>query len=369
MKDERRGRPSASTMARTAACPGWLREAAKAPPAPETEEAKLGTKLHAYIANEPCQPLTEEEHQLIRPMMRGLDHAYTVAGIYGQPGVTIKECRLWHQASNWSGKPDEVTVLPVDHVALVVDFKTGWGDVDEADSNMQLRALAVLVWMHYHCDEVYAAIVTPHSTQPGVARYDDDDLVTASEQIYDIVAKSDLPNAPLVAGDHCQYCPAALAMTCPVYVAQSTMAVDAVVPPAVTKKEVSDKVARLPKHDLEFLLARRNVMKWLLDSMDAEAKRRLESGDDNAPEGWMLKTTGSTSSITDITTVAQRLIQRGIDPEAIVRACTITKGNLEDLLRWNCSLSGTELKHAVNDVLAGCVETKMKAPALKRVTK
>ena len=126
---------------------------------PETSsaDATTGNRIHAVLAGEnvhkyPADQIvltseeseivdlcTQQEAQLVQAVFRG-----------SKPTTTVRERRFWSLDSEWrklwSGKPDVVHLLG-DRV-LVIDYKTGRGEVEHATGNLQLRALAVLAAEH-----------------------------------------------------------------------------------------------------------------------------------------------------------------------------------------------------------------------------
>jgi hypothetical protein len=113
-------------------------------------------------------------------------------------------------------------------IVEVIDFKYGQGVVVEIDENSQLRyySLGAVLTIGTKPSWVRTAIVQPRAPHPdGIIRsesFDYDTLVTFKKELFERARATQDPNAPLVPGDHCTFCPA-LAV-CP---AQHSLAVEA----------------------------------------------------------------------------------------------------------------------------------------------
>jgi hypothetical protein len=99
----------------------------------------------------------------------------------------------------------------------VVDFKFGRGVVVEAKKNPQLRyyglGAALAVGAGLEIEHVQLTIVQPRARHPeGVVRHDNLgylDLLDFADEIIAAAKRTQDPDAPLHAGSHCKFCPAA----------------------------------------------------------------------------------------------------------------------------------------------------------------
>lgn len=376
MNDERKGLPSASAMARIADCPGSL-ELCKGLESPETEYSKRGTRIHDLIAwisrdmraTEPAPPHMPEELEVAEKLHAKAEElgqeyfddpeAFPDGGWWERTG-RIDETRLWSDSLGMSGKPDRVYDSGDSVVGLlIVDFKTGWGDVPESADNLQLRALAVLAkeqpkWAMV--DNIAVAIVTPSDTT--LCLYGRRDLVQARDEIAGILERARAPGAPLVPGERqCKYCPAF--GVCPAVRAQC----DEVM---VVAHGQTIPLAEQSNDAIQWLRERAPVIRRLLDDNDAELAKRVEAEPEVwEPRGWVLAPGSERRKVRDVAAVAERVNALGVPWLDIQGRCSIPIGAVEDLLR-EAGLRGAELRHAVDSVLAGAVEVTTTKPTLKR---
>ncbi|NBW16548.1 MAG: DUF2800 domain-containing protein [Caulobacteraceae bacterium] len=216
MNNERGDLPSASNAHRYAACPGSHRACIGLPDT-TSEDAARGDRIHAWLegmANGTIPPpLAGPEEQDVAERCLWQSEKL-IAQHVGLERDRLVESRIWDPSRTWSGKADLV-VIDNRNTALVIDYKTGRGDVEEAVGNLQLRALAALVAIHYMVDVVTVAIVQPLAGPPSVCRYEAWDLLKAAAEIDEIMGKANATNQPRNPGPWCQYCRAAGTDRCP----------------------------------------------------------------------------------------------------------------------------------------------------------
>lgn len=362
--DERQNLPSASGLDRLERCPGsWAAE--QAAPAPDTSspDADSGTAIHAHLAGEtPARPLTAEEADIAAACTKLA--AELAAGTYGKledADTLVVEERLWLKAAGIpviSGKPDVVAIYG--QRALIIDYKTGRGDVTPAARNLQLRALAAIVATNYHIREATVAIIQPYSSA-GIssALYNDDDLGQARAEILDILAaatRADAPRQPSSEG--CRYCRAKA--VCP---EARELAVTPPIPvPGYVKAD--ELAAALTDAKLATFLDHAAFAEKVIEACRDEAKRRITAG--ATVPGWALKPGRSTESITDPQKVFDRFTQVGGNGEQFLACVTVGKTKLKDAVRALTTARGKALDAHLDAMLAGCTETKTSAPILTK---
>lgn len=361
--DERRDCPSASTMERTLACPGWLRESKGVKPAPAGEDAESGTRVHAWLAGEPVDIDSREELDLAIECSHKA--AELIRDVFNsRPYLRFKEHRMWNQFPPFSGRFDDLCIRG--KTALLIDYKTGHEGAKHAFANLQLRAGVVLLQENHDVESVRCAIVAPLAKSTDCF-YGPDDIDRAREQIYDIVEKTMQPDAPTAAGTHCQYCPAARALTCATFREYAQEAASDSLLPAntvATKETVRAAFRALGSDELAYILDRRESMKWFLESAESEARERIETGD--YLPWWTLKQNSPREKITDLSKVAERAMALGIGAQAIVSIATTSKAALSDLVRESTGRVGRELKQTVAGLVEGATECTQPKPTLVR---
>lgn len=179
--------------------------------------AQKGTRIHALLAGAPIV-LNNEETRLAQSC-RNIENKVVEewAGDCEARGL-IKEERVFYKKDGknvFSGKPDVVYAkLDKSEKAhlLILDYKTGPVEADNASINMQLRGLAVaiknFIQREYEeeIESISCAIIQPLVTwSPTVVTYSKEHIILAEEEILAICnkANADLQPSPNV---YCQYC-------------------------------------------------------------------------------------------------------------------------------------------------------------------
>ncbi len=350
--EERGGAPSASAMERLGLCAG-SHQASSGIKEPESEAARSGSRIHGLVAGEQVSAATTEELEMAG---RCLTMAESLTQrTFGHPvgdceTVSCEE-RLWSEGRAFSGKAD--LVITSGRRGMIVDYKTGRGEVAPPSSNQQLRALAVLVSEHWanELDMVGVAIVQPLvNNHPEVAWYDLKALASAKSEVYSIVAAAAAPDAKRVAGPvQCKYCPAK--SRCPEAdreVAEMTLIPEGIM--ALTAEQMSRKLDAC------------KVAEDVIWAIREEARHRIENGEGIA--GWEMKAGNTREIITNPNEVFSRFTNLGGTEGQFMTSVTIAKGKLSDALKDATGAKGKELKDQMERLLVGCVEEKQNAPSL-----
>ncbi len=359
MSDERNNKPSASSMERYALCPGsW--QAEQGIPDQTSDDATIGNRIHAWLAGETMTvPLTADEVDLALKCREQEETLLNTVLPYRDE--IIREHRYWMD-QEWSGKPDVVAIDSLSGDGVVIDYKTGRGEVTSAEGNLQLRALAVLVGIHHGLTKVTVAIIQPMAGAPTLCEYSFEDLIVARAEIGRIVDRINAPNAPRIpSADACKYCKAK--PYC-VEAREASVALPVAAMPAGTTADAI--AATLTSQTLAEFLERAEFATRVIDACKAEAKRRLENGD--TVPGWTLKPGSERETITDATSVYNRIVALGVNAEAFMSCVSIAKGKLKDAVKAATSEKGKALEARLESILAGCTETKATAPSLVRLS-
>ena len=112
------------------------------------------------------------------------------------------------------GTADFTAYVPVYRRLIVKDYKNGFGHVDERGPQMKYYALGAMIELgpDKPVSEIEVTIVQPNGrTGEPIRRatYEADDLAEWSIELMDRAAATLLPDAPIVAGEWCKFCPAA----------------------------------------------------------------------------------------------------------------------------------------------------------------
>lgn len=356
MSDERQGLPSASSMERYLLCPGSY-AAERGLPDTTSADSETGNRIHAALAGETVTPpLTDDEERTMEACRRQADDLITE--IIPNNDAIHEEKRLWF-GNQWSGKPDVVAVDCIFAEGLVIDYKTGRGEVAKADGNMQLRALAVLVADEHKLERVTVAVVQPLAGPPSVCLYSAGDLKVAQKEIAGIIDSIHKTNAPRIPSTKaCQYCKAKGTERCP----ESIAVVEAL--PLEISRDGNTLV--ITPGQMSELLEKLPMVEGIIESIRAKAKRMLQA-DPNAVPGWTLKPGAERETITDPTTVFNRASAAGVNSEAFMACVSVTKTKLKDAVKAATQDKGKALDARMESILAGCTETKQAAPSLAKV--
>lgn len=336
---DRGDKPSASSTARYANCPGSFQIESLIPEPPSSEVAALGNDVHLALSGGKVE-LTEEGHSLVAMCLSRYESlANEIIG--DASPTTLVEQRLWWN-DEWSGQADRIDLWG--NNALVVDYKTGRGDVDPANHNLQLRALAVLVAKKFpEVSKIYVAIIAPMSIGTTVSCYEGDGLTQSREEILEIMEKISLPGAPRIpSGSACKYCKAKA--VCPEVREEALTIRDQVVVPTLSNDQVAD------------LLGRADYIEDFITALRAEAKARLKNGQ-HVP-GYKLSPGRTTRAIGDASAAFQ-IVADIMSSEDFVGACKVSVPSLEKAYAKATGLKGKGAKDAFELALSSVIETKV----------
>jgi hypothetical protein len=369
MSDERGGLPSASSASRYAACLGSYDLERQVAEVESSGDAAIGNRIHAALALETVNDLTTDETWIIeRCQQQELELVKQVLGDFPKEPQVFREKRLWSLQNYglgqeikrlWSGKPDVVYIE--DNRALIIDYKSGRGSVENAAENLQLRCLVALLHesFGFTLEEITVAIVQPLAGPPSVASYKLGDLMDAvreSQSLMSAVMQPDQPRTPSESA--CKYCKGKT--YCP-------EARELAVTPPLTNVPVGttpDAIAStLTNQTLAEFLNRAAQAEAVIEACRSEARRRLGEGD--AIEGWTLKDGSVRESITDSEKVASRFLELGTY-EQLAPAITLNKTKLKEAIKTAIGLKGQQLTNKLDALLDGCTESKTSQPTLTR---
>jgi len=358
--DERGGLPSASSFERLAACPGSFWWAKQAPEPEESEDAATGTRIHAYLAGEITADKLSEEEMHTATACDSLACEFLQSRGFAPESPVKREERFWFQDDGnnlFSGKAD--LFARKGPFGVVIDYKTGRGDVAPAPENLQLRALVACVASEEFLATVEVVIVQPWaSPRVTVATYDGVAIERATEESVRIARRAiEDGGKTTTAGDHCRYCPAK--GLCP-----ATRA--AVQTLAVTVADRAQRELMSPAEKLAFWKAC-NLAIEIAESFKANVKRELEKDPSSIP-GLTLKPGAVRTKVTDVSALYSRMWTRfQTSAEAFASACSITKTDLKALVREQTGKKGAELDAVLGELVSGIVEEKQTAPSVEEV--
>lgn len=367
VKDERQGRPSASGMQRLFLCPGSWQAEKKCPVDDESEDAALGTMLHACMEHgtTPENPEDAEAVAWCREMENALCKKYLGEEI--RYALVWRESRVFERVDRlFSGKPDMVAVR--DFKALVVDYKFGRLPVAAAECNLQLSALAVLVMDMFDegdIDEVFVCILQPYASrkEPAVCRYTRESVEQARAFFRACIEQAQDEHAPLKPSEKaCRYCRAQ--SSCP---AVKLALVQVTSGDLTAAWEEWSPEKRREAYDLAKLAKR-----WAA-SVESKVKADLKA--EVEIPGLKLSPGKKAFTVTDPAAAFQ--ILNGLFPDAITAAafsscCKVGISDLDKLVHSvrkaaDAGAKVAESRDWLRKTLAGCAEVKVSDGSVKEV--
>lgn len=285
----------ASSMYRWSACPGSVRESAKAPPQTSSVYAEAGSDAHALGAvclREDAAPgfyigkqikddgrdftVTEEMADAVYVYVNHVCDTF-------ERGDTMHVEQKFDLSSvhpGCFGTADCVIWQPKTQLLHVIDYKHGAGIAVNVTDNPQLQyyGLGALLSLGYPAKRVRLTIVQPrcdHSDGP-VRSWEIDaiDLLDFRADLITYAKATEDPDALLVPGDHCRFCPAAA--LCPALVKKAQ---------EVAKLEFAPALSYDPAQ-LKMALDSREPLKAWLKALDEFAYAEAEAG--RTPIGYKL---------------------------------------------------------------------------------
>lgn len=356
MEDVRQGLPSASSFSRYAHCYGsYLAE--KGIPEPERgPDADHGDAIHRALKGEKVE-LADEQRETFE-MCQRLE-AQVVGTSYE---MNVRERRFWflrELTKEMSGQVDSLWYGDVDKEgfpsrAFIVDFKTLFGEHEEAKDNYQLMVLAAIVDCHwsYMIDEITVALIQPWAKgQITVAKYDRPALDAARKEVLRILGEINKPDAPRTPGKWCQHC--RYAPQCPE--AQGQM---------WALKIATSNVLSHPEKLGEFY-----KMWKVIEPRGKELERVIKSiltKDPNAIPGLKLEAGEERRTVSDVMRAWQMLRDAGkVSQAQFTSFLTFTFGAAEEAIKENLKLkSKNAAKDKLNEILGDVIVKKQNAPSI-----
>lgn len=287
----------------------------------------------------------------------------------------IREHRLWlilHGQKMHSGAVDALWFDGDERRhALIEDLKSLFGDVDDAESNLQLRDYAALVFHNFGCETVSVFINQPNvrwkEQDQRLITYQREDLEQALAEMTQRVLASNDPDSPRIPGrKQCQFCLACGTSRCP----ESLQVV----------KDFTSNWSQVwlywsPAERGEFI-EKLKLAESLAENALKEAKANIAK-DPAWAKGWSVSAPQQVRKVDDVQRAAQILVDAfgQDDPkkreaifESIAKVCKVSLGDLEEIhAKLTTAETGAD-KFAEFNLLFGDLITRTeRAGSLKKV--
>lgn len=301
----------ASSMYRWSVCPGSVREAAKVP-AYSSGYAEEGNEAHDLAArclrSLTCEPGIFEDAETFEAV--DVYYQYVTGNIFDGDKLLVEhKFDLSSVYPGCFGTADAAIYKPAEKLLVVVDYKHGAGIPVEVVGNPQLDyyALGALLTCGFVVNTVRKVIVQPRCPhRDGPVRWSEVaaiDLLDFRADLIGFAKKTEAPDAALVPGDHCRFCPAA--GVCPALHSQAIEVAKLVFKPAL---------AYDPAQLAKALDARDAVKAWITN-LDQFAYREAEAG--RCPPGYKLVAKRAVRSWASEGGAAELLADLGVADAAI----------------------------------------------------
>ena len=348
--DERGAMPSASRMTRIFNCPASFK--LNLMETPETSDAaKEGTLLHRAMelsikSKSPAEAkeLSEIDEQLndeqktaimfalkvVQPLTMRIDHFTT-------------ERRLWANSKLFSGQGDLILFDKPEH-AIIIDYKFGHGEVEPAERNYQLAAMAVLIADNYReIKNVEAVIIQPRALERSKritkCEYSERDIDSARVAITNACKEATATAQPRQkCGYWCNYCASSYrCKEAQLGIAQQYALATATPNLAITAENAKE------------LFEKASVVKKHCDALISAIKDFVVANPENSG-GLTLDAGTRRSKIGNANEVFSAVEIVGISPEEFVGCCDVGMAKLQTLFHAKRKLANEKQTKKASDL-------------------
>lgn len=354
----------ASELDRRALCPGSA-QLEEGLPDEDTPESLEGTLLHQYMAHPEYERkvLKDKQQDLLR-IAHGIEQQVFDIVIQNEK---IRDDEQYIELREAEGRWNDLTGhmdlwrrYPARSLSVIIDWKFGWLPVSRAEFNLQLRGYAALT----EDERVYVAIGQPradYNERLTIAAYSTEDLVAARLQIEVIRAKSENPEAPLVAGEvQCRYCKAKL--MCPAFKAAYTQGLvplgyfDADASKTKRLAIIEERLSEINDQQIGAMIEATKLVEFIYDPLMEEARRRIKAG---KLDGYKLAKPSERRKIVNSQRAISLMLLAGMSREDIIKCCSLSLTKLEEKALDYCNKDSKTASDYINRHLSSVMVTDL----------
>lgn len=273
-------------------------------------------------------------HELIAKAITGLDN-FSLSGLSASDSEIVSyavefvrrhipsnfEIKVEHKVPYYDAPGSEmfcgtIDLLAVDEKegeAIIIDWKTGYSDVTEAENNLQGAGYALASMQTYQLKKVTVYFVNPRLKKSSKNLFDNWQRIHTV--ISDIIYKAKAEKPALVPGEkQCRYCRASVNGTCPALLNQLQIFAERPAP----------DIAHLPDEQLLILFEYSKILKPIFESAEKETKKRAE--ENGVCGGYKIKYIPGARQITDINKAFEL---SGLTAEEFIKCCSVSVPSFE----------------------------------------
>ena len=272
-----------SCLRRRELCPGSVYEERDLPDI-SNPASERGTRLHRLIASviskEEVEAHSDDEREIIQDMYDFFMDYLVSAG--KNPKYT-PEIRLSYGDDKgvlFFGTCDVLIINEQEKRGIVIDWKTGFKEVDSAEDNIQGLGYAVCAMQMYNLESVTVVFYNPVIHQK--TEYTFERNQSLFNHVQRVISDSKNGKGNLKPGEEqCMYCKAALHGTCPAFRGIATELYE------VAKRQPLEMISTMPDSTLVDVVEKGKLISKLVDAAEKELKDRCEKSGEVC--GYFLK--------------------------------------------------------------------------------
>lgn len=272
-----------SCLRRRELCPGSVYEERDLPDI-SNPASERGTRLHRLIASviskEEVEAHSDDEREIIQDMYDFFMDYLVSAG--KNPKYT-PEIRLSYGDDKgvlFFGTCDVLIINEQEKRGIVIDWKTGFKEVDSAEDNIQGLGYAVCAMQMYNLESVTVVFYNPVIHQK--TEYTFERNQSLFNHVQRVISDSKNGKGNLKPGEEqCMYCKAALHGTCPAFRGIATELYE------VSKRQPLEMISTMPDSTLVDVVEKGKLISKLVDAAEKELKDRCEKSGEVC--GYFLK--------------------------------------------------------------------------------